>query len=206
MGEPAAARRASFLRRAAVGVGLGLTTAAFVVYAQSKGDPARGAAHVATCEACHGPAGGAPLVGMPALAGQQQEFLELQLILMREGLRDVAPMTGLLRKFSDRDLIDIATYYSVQTAAPARGGRDAKRFATGESLAEAMGCGSCHMGGFTGQRQVPRITHQREDYLVTALTAYRDNVRSGVDTSMNAVMYKSSDADIAALAHYLAHN
>jgi cytochrome c553 len=34
---------------------------------------------------------------------------------------------------------------------------------------------------------------------------YRDNKRSGSDTSMNAVMYQVSDADIQALAHYLAN-
>jgi cytochrome c553 len=52
---------------------------------------------------------------------------------------------------------------------------------------------------------VPRIANQAEDYLVTALKAYRDNKRTGTDTSMNAAMYKVEDADIAALAHYLAH-
>ena len=61
------------------------------------------------------------------------------------------------------------------------------------------------MKDYVGQRQVPRITNQREEYLAKTLTAYRDNKRSGVDTSMNAVMYKTTDADIAALAHYLAH-
>lgn len=60
------------------------------------------------------------------------------------------------------------------------------------------------MGDYRGQQQVPRITNQREDYLAATLKAYRDNKRSGVDTSMNAVMYKVSDADVRALAHYLA--
>ena len=68
-----------------------------------------------------------------------------------------------------------------------------------------MGCGSCHLPDYRGQRQVPRLANQREDYLVAAMKAYRDNKRAGTDTSMNAVLYRVRDGDIQALAHYLAH-
>jgi cytochrome c553 len=37
------------------------------------------------------------------------------------------------------------------------------------------------------------------------MTAYRDNKRSGSDTSMNAALYRVPDGDLRALAHYLAH-
>jgi cytochrome c553 len=68
-----------------------------------------------------------------------------------------------------------------------------------------MACGSCHLRDLRGQRHIPRIANQREDYLVTTLQAYRDDKRTGADTSMNAAMYKVTDAEIRALAHYLAH-
>lgn len=198
------ARRANSARR--FFLILGLATLSCSAVAQSKGDPARGAAKVAACAACHGPEGAKPLAGMPALSGQQEEFLLLQMILLREGLRDVPAMSGMLKAFSDPDLMDIAAYYSKAKPFSTSGKeRDPQRYALGADISKAMGCGSCHMGNYTGQRQVPRITSQREDYLVAALKAYRDNQRSGVDTSMNAVMYKTTDADIAALAHYLAH-
>lgn len=185
---------------------IGLATLSATATAQGKGDPARGAAKVAACAACHGPEGGKPIAGMPALSGQQEEFLVLQMILLREGLRDVPEMNGMLKAFSDPDLMDIAAYYSNTKPFTASGSeRNPQRYALGADISKAMGCGSCHMGNYTGQRQVPRITNQREDYLAAALKAYRDNRRSGVDTSMNAVMYKATDADIAALAHYLAH-
>ena len=61
------------------------------------------------------------------------------------------------------------------------------------------------MGAYEGQRQIPRIANQREDYLAASLTAYRDNKRTGIDTSMNAAMYQVTDEDIRALAHFLAH-
>ncbi len=56
---------------------------------------------------------------------------------------------------------------------------------------------------FAGQEQIPRLARQRLDYLVKSLTEYRDGSRSGIDTSMNGVMYRVPDRDIRALAHYL---
>lgn len=171
--------------------------------AQSKGNPAQGEAKTTGCNSCHGTAAAAPKANSPALAGQQSEFLEMQMILMREGLRLVPEMRGWLSRYSDKDLTDIAAFYAAAKPLALKGARNEALFAKGATLAEAMGCGSCHMGDYTGQRQVPRIVNQREDYLGRALKAYRDNERSGSDTSMNAVMYKASDADIAALAHFL---
>lgn len=173
--------------------------------AQSGGDVARGAEKAAMCVACHGVEGRAPLPGMPALAGQQREFLEGQMVLLREGLRNVPGMEGMLRSFNDRDLIDIAAYYSAAKPFTETGKRHARRHAQGAALSKAMGCGSCHQPDYSGQRGIPRIVNQREDYLAATLKAYRDDKRTGMDTNMNALMYGRSDADIAALAHYLAH-
>ena len=107
---------------------------------------------------------------------------------------------------TDRELTDMATYFASQKPpGPAAAKPDPKRRGRGAEVANAMGCGSCHMSDYRGQQHVPRIAHQREDYLVLALKAYRDNKRSGSDTSMNAALYQVSDADIQALAHYLAH-
>ena len=173
--------------------------------AQSKGDAKRGAAKAATCVACHGSPGAAPPAGMPALGGQQPEFMVLQLILIREGLRDVPLMTGLLKGYTDLDLADVSAYFAGQAPARPSTKADPKLHAQGAELAKAMGCGSCHMGNFEGQHQVPRITGQREDYLALSLRAYRDNKRTGIDTSMNNAMYKVTDDEIRALAHFLAH-
>jgi cytochrome c553 len=68
-----------------------------------------------------------------------------------------------------------------------------------------MGCGSCHLQDFRGQKQIPRVANQREDYLAATMKAYRDNKRTGADTSMNGILYKVPDGDIEALAHFLAH-
>ena len=61
----------------------------------------------------------------------------------------------------------------------------------------------CHLADFKGQKQVPRLAAQREDYLAAEMRAYRDSKRKGGDTIMAAALYGVSDADIDALAHFM---
>jgi cytochrome c553 len=182
-----------------------MTAACAGSFAQKSADPARGAPKAAACLKCHGSADKAAEPGVPILAGQQHEFLVLQMFYLREGLRDVPQMTGLLNGYTDRDLEDVAAYFARQKpSVPRRSANPALR-SRGENLAKSRGCNSCHLADFSGQKHVPRIAGQREDYLVIAMKAYRDNKRTGTDTSMNEAMYRVSDADIAALSHFLAH-
>jgi cytochrome c553 len=197
--------RAVCVRGAAAVIGCVTVLACGAALAQSKADPARASAKAQACEGCHGSPKAAPLEGVPTLAGQQQEFLVLQMFLMREGLRDVPQMAGLLKDYTDADLTAVGGYFAGQKPLTVAAKPDRKLQAQGAGLAQTMGCGSCHLGSYQGQRQVPRLTNQREDYLAAAMRAYRDNKRSGSDTSMNSIMYRTSDADIDALAHYLAH-
>ena len=142
----------------------------------------------------------------PTLAGQQAEFLVLQLFLLREGLRDVPQMAGMLKGWTDRDLQDVAAHYGAGSRS--RGERQARsgsctRAARGSRRPWAAAAATC--GNYGGQQHVPRIANQREDYLAASLKAYRDNKRSGIDTSMNAAMYRRDGRDIQALAHFLAN-
>jgi cytochrome c553 len=198
-----AARRMRVIRRA-VFLCCGFV-AAGAVYAQAKGDPARGAARAAACASCHGSPGHPPLAGNPSLDGQMAHYLELQLVLMREGLREVPQMAGMLKGLSDRDLGDLAAFFAGQSPPQRNVSGDAKLHARGAALAKKMICANCHGDDYHGQKHLPRLANQREDYLAAALKAYRDNKRTGIDTSMNGVMYLVTDSDIQALAHYLAH-
>jgi len=191
------------IRRAFVFIGLACVAGAGL--AQSKGDAGRGEAKASACAACHGDAGRPPLPLSPWLHGQLEEVTVLQLVLIREGLREIPQMAGMLDKITDPDFFDIAAYYARRAPPRATGQPDPKLRARGAELAKSMGCGSCHLGDYSGQKQVPRIANQREDYLAATMKAYRDNKRVGPDTSMNGIMHKVPDGDIDALAHYLAH-
>ncbi len=53
---------------------------------------------------------------------------------------------------------------------------------------------------------MPRLAHQREDYLLKALRDYKSGARIGYgNAAMAEELAGMSDADLAALAHYLAH-
>jgi cytochrome c553 len=197
------ARRMPGIRRAFVF--LGLACLAGTAVSQSKVDPARGEAKAKACAACHGDAGRPPLPLSPWLDGQLAEVTVLQLVLIREGLREIPQMAGMLDKVTDPDFFDIAAYYASRAPPRSAGKPDPKQRTRGAELAKSMGCGSCHLGDYSGQKQVPRIANQREDYLAATMKAYRDNKRVGPDTSMNGILNKVPDRDIEALAHFLAH-
>jgi cytochrome c553 len=159
------------------------------------GDPGRGEAlaEARGCGGCHGPQGVSAMANTPSLAGHPDEFITLQLILFREGLRDVPPMTQLAQGLTDQEVEDLAAFYAGLPAGHAeRPPRDPARYQAGAALAERLRCGICHLPDFRGRAQMPRLTE------------YRDGTRRGTDTNMNAVMFGVPDSDIAALAHFLA--
>jgi cytochrome c553 len=172
-------------------------------------DASRGAAiaEARQCAACHGPGGRSETPEMPSIAGQQADFLTLQLVLFREGLRQVPPMMEAAKGLTDTQAEDLAAHFAAQPSAPPadRGARDAALVARGEELAAGRNCGVCHLPSYAGRANIPRINHQREDYLAHTLREYRENIRVGADTQMNGIMHGIADPDIRALAHYLAH-
>jgi cytochrome c553 len=159
------------------------------------------------CSTCHGPQGRSAMPGVPSLAGMPAEFITLQMILFREGLRDAPPMPQFAAGLTDADIEALAGHYAAMPPGPPedRVPRNEALAARGAALAARMHCGSCHLPDFSGRAQMPRIAGQREEYLAEALRAYRDGRRVGTDTQMNAAMYGVSDGDIDALAHYAAH-
>jgi len=166
--------------------------------------PAASPAQIAMCGACHGANGNSALALSPSLAGQPKVFLENTLILIREGLRQIAPMQGLLNGVSDAEIVALADHYSRQPAVAQETPRDDAAFRRGEAIAGRALCGTCHLPNYAGQQQMPRLAAQREDYLVQSMREFRDNKAQGRDTMMNGVLRGFSDRDIADMAHYFA--
>ena len=184
-----------------------LVAAAFSLPAIAR-DPMRGAEIAAErCAACHGMDGKSTVAEIPRLAGQQSGFITLQMILFREGIRQVPAMQAPTEKLSDTDIEAVAAYYAgLPSAAPVdRTPRDAALMARGQAISAARNCGVCHLPNYAGRAQMPRLTHQHEGFLAHTMAEYRDGQRIGIDTQMNGAVQGLLDADIAALAHYLAH-
>lgn len=173
--------------------------------ADAQGDPERGRAKAEACQSCHGETGKSELEATPSLAAQPEMYLFNQLFLFREGLRQTETMTPFVQGLTDEDLQDLAAFFSRQKLAPVAAAGDPKLVARGAELSQKLYCGTCHLPGYVGRAQMPRLAGQREDYLLIALQQYQANQRAGIDTSMIAVLYGLSGDDLAALAHYLAH-
>ena len=166
--------------------------------------PAAPLERLALCGACHGANGNSALALSPSLAGQPKVFLENTLIMIREGLRQITPMQGMLNGVSDAEIVALADHYSRQPAKAQDTPRDEAMFRRGEAIAARALCGTCHLPSYAGQQQMPRLAAQREDYLVHSMREFRDNKAQGRDTMMNGVLRGFSDRDIADMAHYFA--
>jgi cytochrome c553 len=156
------------------------------------------------CATCHGETGNSKMENTPSLAGQPALFVTNQLILMREKLRKSEVMEPFVKGLKDDQIVALADHFAKLKSDPTEEIVDQALAARGKALAEQMHCGSCHLPNYEGREQMPRLAHQRIDYLILSLTAYREGTRSGIDTSMNGVMAGVSDQDIRALAHHAA--
>lgn len=159
---------------------------------------------LALCAGCHGTDGNSQIKGIPSLAAQPKLFLENQLVLIREGVRDVPSMKGMLEGVSDAEITALAKYYSEKNLAPVPSDRDAEVFARGGQLAEGMRCGICHLPSYLGRDQIPRLAGQREDYLLLSMQQFKNNQAVGRDSNMAAAVYGVSDQDLKDISYYLA--
>lgn len=156
--------------------------------------------------ACHGPQGNSQNPQIPSLAGQPKIFLENQLVLIREGLRDIPPMKGTLDGLTDADLIVLAVYFSSQVPVPVTSTPlDTQRYERGKALAHTMLCGTCHLPDYRGREQMPRLAGQHEQFLRAVMEEYRDKPGPGRDTAMSAALYGLKNEHLDDLAHFLAH-
>ena len=177
-------------------------TALFVAPALAQPLPER----VALCTACHGEGGNSALAGTPSLAGQPAIFTENQLVLFREGVRKAVPAKeAAVQGANDAEIRALARYYAAQKPAAPVGRRDPAMAVRGRQLVGKLYCGNCHMPDYKGREQMPRLAGQREEYLLEAMRAYKEYRRTGGDTIMAAALYGLADADLKALANYLAH-
>src|SRR6476620_1021411 len=88
--------------------------AIFVSTASYAADPEAGKEKSRTCAACHGPDGNSAAGDFPKLAGQHNDSLIKALRDYKSGKRKNAIMAPMVAPLSDRDIDDLAAYYSHQ--------------------------------------------------------------------------------------------
>jgi cytochrome c553 len=61
----------------------------------------------------------------------------------------------------------------------------------------------CHLGGFIGQNEIPRVAGQHYAYIKKQLEDFRAKRRTNDAGNMTSVSSNLTDADIENLAHYI---
>lgn len=196
------------------------TVAAAPAAAGGNAEAGREKADAERCVECHGVEGhgvahagaGATEARAPKLAGQHPEYLHKQLRDFKSGARKDDLMLVAVRNVEEADLRDIVAWFASrprmqgeETKADSTAGRTL--YAQGDAARGIPACASCHGDGGragTGARPLaPVIGGQGWRYLEQQLLQWRSGWRKN-DAAMKEAARSLSDADIDALAHYLA--
>jgi cytochrome c553 len=185
---------------------LALSAAAMLAACErtSAADAAAGKALAEGCAGCHGGDGVSQMRLTPSLAGQPDEFVQWQLVYFRSGVRKNEVMSPIAEALSNEDIRNLGAYYASLPPPPPQGAPDALT-QIGEKLAVAHRCKSCHSDDYNGFRAAARLSSQREDVLLKGLQDFKSGKRVGSGVaSMADVTFELSDADMQALADYMA--
>jgi cytochrome c553 len=197
--------RRRFVLSILFGFALGLSAPAdFPAHAA---DPvAAGKEKAELCAGCHGDNGISQTENIPSLAGQQDQFIQWQLVFFRSGARKNEQMQPIVEQITNEDIRNLGAYFASLTPPKPASDNNPDLSKKGAQAAVGRRCASCHTDSFAGTKAVARLTGQREEYLVKALHDYKSGARSGgAGAAMSDVAYPLSDEEITALAHYLAH-
>jgi cytochrome c553 len=168
---------------------------------------AAGKEKAALCAGCHGDNGISQTENIPSLAGQQDQFIQWQLVFFRSGARKNEQMQPIVEQITNEDIRNLGAYFaSLTPPKPPASDDNPDLSKKGAQAAVGRRCASCHTDSFAGTKAVARLAGQREEYLVKALHDYKSGARSGgAGAAMSDVAYPLSDEEITALSHYLAH-
>jgi len=166
-------------------------------------DPAAGKRKAEACGACHGADGNSAAGQFPVLAGQTARYLYLQLKDFKEGRRSEPTMAPMVAKLSAKDMLDLAEHFAAQKPKPVTFRADAARVARGKKKADEVLCTMCHLGGLSGQNEIPRVAGQHPEYVIKQLKAFKARTRTNDAGSMTSVAQTITEQDIEDLAHYI---
>jgi len=178
------------------------TVLAAVTTAQAQSTTAPPAKAV-VCAACHGPGGRSTQAQYPILAGQTARYLDLQLRDFQAGRRSNELMTPMVAGMTRDEMRELADYFAKQTPPVQSFQPDSGKAALGKLKADETLCTMCHLGGFAGQNEVPRVAGQHFDYIVKQLSDFKARTRTNDAGTMTSVAGTLNTQDIENLAHYL---
>ena len=157
------------------------------------------------CFACHGPEGNSKNPDYPILAGQSWRYIYIQLKDFKEGRRVDPVMSAMAAGLSRDDMIALGNYFAAQKVQPIDFKADGAKVEAGRKISDAVLCPMCHLGGFVGQNEIPKVAGQHPQYIRKQLLDFRAKRRTNDAGNMTSVAGTLSDDDIENLTHYIAN-
>jgi cytochrome c553 len=172
------------------------------LFAQSEPPPPK-PSQVPLCESCHGPNGNATIPQNPILAGQTWRYTYIQLQDFKAGRRQDPQMAPVVADLSRDDMMALGNWFAAQKPVPNQFNADPAKVVAGRKTSDAVLCPMCHLGGFVGQNEIPRVAGQNYEYVVKQLQDFKHKRRTNDAGSMTSVAATLSDQDIDNLAQYI---
>ncbi|MBB5500851.1 cytochrome c553 [Paraburkholderia sp. MM5384-R2] len=169
----------------------------------ARADAEAGKAKAQVCVACHGPMGNSTNPDYPILAGQTARYLYLELKDFKQGRRSDPRMSPMAANLSSEDMQDLADYFAAQKPVSVPFNADGASIQAGSKKAAEVLCTMCHLGGFSGQNEIPRVAGQQYQYIVKQLQDFRSHTRTNDAGNMTSVTRNLTDDDIHHLAAYI---
>jgi cytochrome c553 len=159
----------------------------------------------AICGACHGEKGVPQDKSMPIIWGQNTGYLYLQFRDFQSGARKDDRMTPIAQSFATKeDALAFAEYFSSKPW-PNMGAPSASKADEAVAIVvnKSVVCKSCHLEEYQGDSAIPRLAGQQHDYLIKAMTEFRNRTRAN-NPSMSDLMNTITVDQTTAMANYLA--
>jgi len=184
-----------------------LATAALTLAAAPAGaqDDAAIRQKAETCFACHGPNGNSKNPEYPILAGQSWRYIYLELKDFKEGRRNDPVMSPMAAGLSREEMTALGNFFAAQKPLPVAFKADGAKVEAGRKISDAVLCPMCHLGGFVGQNEIPRVAGQYPQYIKKQLADFKARRRTNDAGNMTSVAGTLSDEDIDNLAQYIAN-
>ena len=157
------------------------------------------------CFACHGPDGNSQSPDYPILAGQSWRYTYIELKDFKEGRRSDPQMSPMVADLSRDDMIDLGNFFAAQRQLPIKITVDPAKVEAGRKTSDAVLCPMCHLGGFVGQNEIPRVAGQYPQYIKKQLEDFKAKRRTNDAGNMTSVAGTLSDSDIENLSQYIAN-
>ena len=155
------------------------------------------------CFTCHGPNGNSTVGEYPILAQQSWRYIFIELQDFKAGRRADPQMSHMAAQLSTDDMMALGFFFAAQKQLPIQFKVDPAMVEAGRKTADTVLCPMCHLGGFVGQNEIPRVAGQWPQYIKKQLEDFKAKRRTNDAGNMTSVAAGLSDQDIENLAQYI---